>query len=172
MAVDISKQITNCIKNADKVVEDIILKRLEAFGDNMVNNILPEQAEFRNLTGNTLTSYSYGIYLNGSLVTISLYTGTPAIRIKLRKGEVLRDFEDYDGYIRKYFRADVDTDRGYGGETSYRFLSDYKPSGKYSQIFTTGTEYSAYLENFLNMNVLTDGFEYTKSNLISSFKTI
>lgn len=172
MAVNISKQFDACVKNADKIITEAIIYHMENFGDQMVNEVLPSQAEFRNLTGNTLESYAYGIYLNGSLHTISMYSGEPAIRLKLRKDEILRNFEDYDGYIRKYFKADVDTDRGYGSESSYRFLSSYKPSGKFSIIFTTGTEYSAYLENILNLNVLTDGFESSRTDFLNSFKKI
>lgn len=172
MGNNISKQFDACLKNADRIVDEYIISQLEHFGDDMIDNVLPSQAEFRNLTGNTLSSYAYGVYLNGEVQTIGMYSGEPAIRLKLVKGEELRGFEDYDGNIRSYFRADVDTDRKYGDESSHEFLSKYKPKGKYSIIFTTGTEYSAYLENVLNMNVLTDGFITAQSDFLNSFEPI
>lgn len=172
MASSVSKDFDACMINIGDVVDAHILSQLEQFGDDMIDSILPSQAEFRNLTGNTLTSYAYGVYLNGIIQTIGMYVGKDAIRVKLDKGEILRDFTDYDGGFRKYFKAEVETDKGYGNESSRKFLSEYKPSGKYSIIFTTGTEYSAYLENVLNLNVLTDGFDYAKTDFINSFKKI
>ena len=172
MASNISNDLEVCRGNIEKVINAHIIEQMEEFGDEMIDSILPSQAEFRNLTGNTLTSYAYGVYLNGEIQTIGMYSGKDAIRVKLNKGEILRGFTDYDGGLRTYFKADVDTDRGYGNASSRNFLTGYKPKGKYSLIFTTGTEYSAYLENVLNMNVLTDGFMETQSDFLNSFKQI
>ena len=172
MAQGIAKQFDRCVANIDDFIAEVILGNMERFGDKLIDNELPNQAEFRNLTGNTLSSYGYGLYYNGSVHLISLYEGEPAIRLKLRKGEILRNFEDYDGNIRNYFKADVDTDRGYGSETSYNFLANYTPESKFSILVTTGTEYSAYLENVLNLNVLTDGYEFSISEFMKSFKPI
>ena len=173
MASKIAKQFEASIPNIEKVVTMHMVESLSKFGDYMIDKVLPEQAEFRNLTGNTLTSYAYGVYVNGVIHTIGLFkNGEPAIRIKLSKDETVRNFEDYDGSIRSYFTGDIDTDRGYGDEFSYRFLSGYTPKGKFSLVFTTGTEYSAYLENVLNLNVLTDSLDTVKSDLLKSFKPI
>lgn len=172
MAKDISQQFEACMPNIEKEINRVVLANMEMFGDDMVNRVLPEQAEFRNLTGNTLTSYSYGIYLNGVLQLLSYFEGNPAIRKKLNKDEIVRDFVDYDGNYRTYFQATIGTDGDYGVNSASMFLQTYKPKGKYSIIFTTGTEYSAYLENVRDLNVLTEGFEYSKSAFISSFKPI
>lgn len=172
MASSVSKDFDACMGNIEDVINAKILAQLEKFGDKMIGSILPSQAEFRNLTGNTITSYAYGIYLNGSIRKIGLYGGKDAIRVKLDEGEILRDFTDYDGGTRKYFKAEIGTDKEYGNNSSKKFLSEYSPSGKYSIIFTTGTEYSAYLENILNLNVLTDGFDYASSDFINSFQKI
>lgn len=116
-----------------------------------------EQAEYRNLTGNTITSIAIGIYFNKMLREMYFIDGKrPAIRVKLGKGETVTDFVDYDGNVRSYFTADVDSNRGWGQESSYRFLSGYTPKGRYSLVMTTGTEYSEYLEKELDLNVLTD----------------
>lgn len=172
MAKSIAQQFEACIPNVEKVINNVMLANMEQFGDDMVNRVLPEQAGFRNLTGNTLTSYSYGIYLNGVLQLMNYFDGKSAIRKKLKKDEVVRDFVDYDGNNRAYFQANIDTDGDYGVNSASMFLQTYKPKGKYSIIFTTGTEYSAYLENVRELNVLTEGFEYSKSAFISSFKPI
>ncbi|MFT3994793.1 MAG: hypothetical protein QM660_10825 [Dysgonomonas sp.] len=172
MAKNVSQQFDACMPNIEKEVDSVIIAHMEQFGDDMVNRVLPEQAEFRNLTGNTLTSYSYGIYLNGALQLMSYFNGKSAIRRKLKKGEIVRDFVDYDGNYRTYFQANIDTDADFGVNSASLFLQTYKPKAKYSIIFTTGTEYSAYLENVRDLNVLTEGFEYSKNAFLSSFKPI
>ena len=172
MGKDISQQFADCMPNIEKEVNRVVLANMEQFGDDMVSRVLPEQAEFRNLTGNTLTSYSYGIYLNGVLQLMNYFDGSPAIRRKLKKDEIVRDFVDYDGNNRTYFQANIDTDADYGVNSASLFLQTYKPKGKYSIVFTTGTEYSAYLENVRDLNVLTEGFQHSKSAFINSFKPI
>lgn len=169
---NIEEQFKDSIVNFEKIVANHMAFEMSRFGDRMIDNVLPKQAEFRNLTGNTITSFAYGVYINHKIHTIGLFSGEPAIRVKLSKGEVLRNFTDYDGNTRQYFVADIDTDRTYGNDTSYQFLSKYKPKGKYALIFTTGTEYSAYLENVLNLNVLTDSIDTVRSELLRSFKPI
>lgn len=170
---DISKQFDTCAKNANDIIEKYILVQMQNFCIYMVNKVLPNQQEFRNLTGNTITSFAFGIYINGTLRVMGFNKDSkPALRNKLIKGELVYDFEDYDGNNRRYFKADIDTNAGYGQTSSSQFLQSYKPTGKYSIIFTTGTEYSAYLENVLNLNVLSDGLETSRSQFIQSFKPI
>lgn len=134
-------------------------------------------AEYRNLTGNTLTSLAFGFYENYNLKEfILLDNGKPPIRRKLVKGEVLGDFLDYDGNLRRVFSADIDTDGGWGSSTSYQFLSGYKPTKPTSIVITTGTEYSEYLERELGLNVLTDTKDEAKAKgrtmFLNAFKKI
>lgn len=148
-----------------------IIPQLELFGIRMVNSILPSQTDFRNLTGNTITSLAFGVYDNGKVVSMGFNKHyPPAIRNKLIKGEEVFDFEDYDGNLRKYYRAKIVTDADYGKNTSIDFLQSYKPTGQFAMVFTTGTEYSEYLEQKLKLNVLTDGFEYARNTILQSFK--
>lgn len=172
MAKSISEQFAACIPSIEKEINRVMLVNLERFGDDMVDRVLPEQAEFRNLTGNTLTSYSYAIYLNGTLELLNSFGGSPAIRRKLRKDEVVRDFVDYDENFRTYFKANVDTDGDYGVNSASMFLQTYKPKGKYSIVFTNGSEVSYYLENVRDINVLTEGFDHSRSAFLNSFKPI
>jgi len=139
----------------------------------MVTKVIPSQQEFRNLTGNTITSYAFGVYYNGSLEAMGFNDEfKQPLRNKLIKGETIYDFVDFDGDIRNYFRAEINTDGHYGGDTALSFLKSISPMGKFSIIFTTGTEYSAYLENVMNLNVLSDAYELSKTNFLKSFKPI
>lgn len=159
--------------NANKAVDTYVENQLVAFGIRMVNEVFPSQQEFRNLTGNTHTSYAFGIYINGTMRVMGFNKDAKApLRNKLVKGEVVYDFVDYDGSQRSYFRADIDTDSSFGQTSSGQFLQGYRSTARYSLIFTTGTEYSSYLENVLDLNVLSDGVDYVASNLLKSFKPI
>lgn len=119
-----------------------------------------------NLTGNTITSISAGIYEQGmpQPIVISardLGLKSPVAR-KLRKGEVFSG-TDYDGRERKGFRANVDTAGDFGEGTAFHILQNYKlPAGcAFGIVVTTGTEYSEYLtkEKELNYDLLISTFK-------------
>lgn len=168
---DIGKQFEVCM---DKILQDeyyYIVPQLIDFGIVMVNNILPEQTKFRNLTGNTITSFAFGVYYMGRLEVMGFNKDYPEpIRNKLIKDEMVTNFCDYDGKIRKYFIANIDTDGGYGQDTSAAFLQNYVCSNKYGIVFTTGTEYSEYLQNVRKLNVILQGYETTKTDFTKHFK--
>lgn len=170
---NITEQFDLCLKNIDKYVDQVIDQNIIRFAIHVVEDVLPSQQGFRNLTGNTTTSYAFGYYKEGVLKMIGFNKDSaPALRSKLLKGDILTDFTDYDGNTRRHFVANVDTDGKFGQQTSIEFLNGYKATGKYSLIFTTGTEYSAYLENVRDLNVLSDGFNYVASHFVKSFKPI
>ena len=168
---DLRVQINKLMEVNKPKIDGHIMAQLEAYGENMIDNIIPIQRGFKNLTGNTITSFAYGTYLNKELYNIGIYNGKSAIRWKMVNGEIFTGV-DYDGNNRKWFRADVGTDGGYGKETSVAFLENFVPNGDYALVFTTGTEYSAFLENHLQGNVLTDARTFSISNFIQSFKPI
>ena len=116
------------------------------------------EKEYMNLTGNTLTSYAVGIYKDGALIEIIQNSNLrPPVRVKLTRGEVWEDFRDYDGNFRKWFVGIVETDSGWGDETSINFLTSYDPPFRGSKtgiVMCTGTEYSEFLE-MQGANVLT-----------------
>ncbi len=150
-----------------------IVPELTRFGIHMVNDVLPNQSEHRNLTGNTITSLAFGVYYRGNLEVMGFNNHyPPPIRNKLIKGEEVFDFEDYDGNIRKYFRAKIQTDAGYGTNTSMEFLKGYQSTRQFAIVFTTGTEYSEYLEKTRKLNVLSNGYDYSMTAFIKSFKPI
>lgn len=120
-----------------------------------------------NLTGNTITSISAGIYAEGmpqpEIVSARDVLGLKnPIRKKLHKGETFEG-EDYDGRERSGFTADVETDGDYGEGTSFHILQSYKlPAGcTFGIVVTTGTEYSDYLtkERELHYDVLVSTFK-------------
>lgn len=166
----IEKQFDSIMEKQNPVIDSFIMKNLENFGEEMVNNIIPIQRGFYNLTGNTITSFAYGLYLDGELLKIGLYDGKNAIRTKLTKGELFEGIS-YDGKYRRFVGI-VSTDGDYGTQTSINFLKSYSVTSKYGIVFTTGTEYSEYLEKVVNVNVLTDGRIYSISSFINSFKKI
>ena len=162
---NISVQFDKIISKAMPKIETSIFLQMDSFGEAMLKNITP----FSNLTGNTITSFSYGIYINGELEQIGLYDGKEAIRTKLTKDEIFTGV-DYDGKYRKYFKATISTDSDYGKNTSINFLSNYAPKSKYAIVFTTGTEYSEFNKNivdsFTNLKVM------SISSFVQSFKPI
>ena len=168
---DISVQFDKLASKAIQKIDTDMFIQLDAYGENMVDNIIPLQRGFKNLTGNTITSFAYGTYINKVLKQVGMYNGKAAIRVKLTKGEVFTGI-DYDGDYRKHFVAEIETDQGLGTNTSMKFLQEYIPTGYYSIVFTTGTEYSEFLENRLHFNVLTDARTFSIQSFIRSFKPI
>lgn len=136
------------------------------------------QAGYRNLTGNTVTSLAFGLYVDGVLSDVVTLDKESPMRTKLTKGDVLTNFVDYDGRLRKRFYAEADTDGGYGYDTSLTFLKGYRipKKWKYAIVVTTGTEYSEYLQSVLNLNVLQDTEIKAETSgykmFINSFKPI
>ncbi len=170
---DIREQFDKCANNVLKELHLYVVPQMVQYGMDMVNNILPMQSKYKNLTGNTITSYGFGVYHNGKLEVMGFNNAwKPALREKLRKDETVYDFYDYDGNRRLFFTATVDTDGNYGVRTSMDFLKSYRATGQFSIIFTTGTEYSKYLENLANLNVLSAGYEFSKSAFINSFRPV
>ena len=169
---DIGEQFDLGITNIKKITYDNQLQSMIAFGKNLVTNVLPIQAKYPNLTGNTISSYSFGVYHNGNLIYYGKANVKDAIRNKLTKGEIFSGIS-YDGFFVKGYLATIETDRKYGSETAYQFLNQYRPNTRnFAMVVTTGTEYSAYLENVRHMNVLTGSIDYVESNFINSFKPI
>lgn len=173
MAKGITKQFEAAQNEIHKNMYHYIIPQLTRFGIHMVSNVLPNQARYRNLTGNTITSLAFGIYYLGKLDIMGFNNHyPPPIRNKLIRGEELYDFEDYDGNIRKYYPAKVNTDAGFGKNSSMEFLKSYQSARQYAIVFTTGTEYSEYLEKTRGLNVLSDGYDYSISAFIKSFKPV
>lgn len=145
------KAIRDGIKKANMMIEQRIFAALYRLGMYYLQHAIDNKT-YSNLTGNTITSTSFGLYKDYKLVDVVFISMEAAIRTKLIKGEWVSNFLDYDGNIRTSFMATIDTDAFYGKEFSMDFLYQFKPEYANSIVWTTGTEYSDALE--LEWNVL------------------
>lgn len=149
-----------CINFCDALVKDALQKR-----------------EFQSFTGNTITSFACGIYVDGSLsyVVASGDTMPAPVHAKVQKGETVYLQNPYEGVPRSTTgKVDIVYNQS-GMETSVRILQGFSPTVKgISVVMTTGTEYSTYLENVYHLNVLTETSQESniKHLLYSSFKPL
>ena len=133
--------------------------------------------EFQSFTGNTITSFACGIYVDGSLsyVVASGDTMPAPVHAKIQKGDTVYLQNPYEGVPRSTTgKVDIVYNQS-GMETSVRILQGFKPTVKgISVIMTTGTEYSTYLESVYHLNVLTETSQESniKRLLYSSFKPL
>lgn len=124
--------------------------------------------EFESFTGNTITSYAFGLYEDGVLFDsyISVEGMTRPLRKKIGLGEHQFLENPYEG-SKRAVKGAVYVDDEYGYEQSRRFLENYKPSMLgYVLVVTTGTEYSEYLEEIKELNVLTNTWLAGKHGLV------
>lgn len=149
-----------CIKFCDSLVLDAIIK-----------------SGFKSFTGNTITSFACGIYIDGALnyVVASGEDMDAPVHAKVQEGELVYLSNPYEGEPRSV-RGKVGIVYNLSGmETSFRILQGFRPKNKgLSVIMTTGTEYSTYLESVYHLNVLSDTAKESnvRSLLYSSFKPL
>ena len=149
-----------CIKLCDALVRDALSKR-----------------GFQSFTGNTITSFACGIYIDGALsyMVASGENMQAPVHAKIQKGERVYLDNPYEGRPRAVTgKVDIRYDLS-GMETSMRILQGLSPNTKgLSIVMTTGTEYSTYLENVHKLNVLSDTAKEgnVKKLLYSSFKPL
>lgn len=170
-------------------VDGLMAKIKKKFDDVITNSLIDScrgllldaevNANYHNLTGNTLTSLTCGVYRMGKLkysVNImkeDLGLEAPTNR-KLSRTDVFAEFTDYDTgkELRLYARHMAKfepTDKKFGFQTAKRFLWEYKPEIKDCIVLTTGTEYSEYLQGVRKLNVLTETFMTSPEILKASF---
>lgn len=134
---------------------------------------------YHSLTGNTLTSYMVGLYADSKLFSTISITDVDNLksptRNKLTNGEgFVKSFEDYDTGRMVTVRREnlIKTDEGYGKDTARNFLSSFTPSTRgYSLVFTTGTEYSEFLQKVKGFNILTDTFIVTPDIALAELRS-
>lgn len=149
-----------CIKLCDALVRDALSQR-----------------EFQSFTGNTITSFACGIYVDGSLnyMVASGENMAAPVHAKIQNGQTVFLSNPYEGQPRSATgKVDIAYDMT-GMETSFRVLQGMKPSSKgLSIVMTTGTEYSTYLESVYHLNVLSETAKDSnvKKLLYSSFKPL
>lgn len=117
----------------------------------------PDYKPFPSFTGNTVFSFSIGIYLDGKLVNIINYgdlIGIKPLRKKIQKGDLLFLKHPIE-YIPRGVRGKVKTESEYGGDTSKKWLVTRKDAPREGLCIKAivGTEYYAYIDpEFFTMN--------------------
>ena len=137
------------MKKAGEIVSVFIYDYLVRVCEALVDDAVKKKRGWSNFTGNTITSYACGLYIDGrfSYYYCSGDNMPQPIRAKL-------------------------TEDDYGENLSLNFLKTYKPdcNNGFAIVMCTGTEYSTYLENRNNANVLTDTFQKASNILFSNLK--
>lgn len=151
-------------------VFDRLAEACERLTDDAVRNYRSPVGAF---TGNTVTSYACGLYVDWALSYYYSNGGKmkDPVRVKLAKGETAFLNPDYEGRKRR-FTGRTDTDKGFGEEFSFRFLSQYRPRVRkgFELVVCSGTEYSSYIESVWHGNVLTGTFDRASQILAKNFK--
>lgn len=133
--------------------------------------------EFQSFTGNTITSFACGIYIDGALsyMIASGENMAAPVHAKVGKGETVYLSNPYEGEPRSTTgKVDI-AYRMEGMETSFRILKGFNVTTKgFSVIMTTGTEYSTYLESVYHLNVLSETAKASsvKREMYQSFKPL
>lgn len=125
-------------------------------------------------TGNTQTSYGYGLYKDGKLIEMYIagWNAPQIIRGKIKLGKTVFLREPYEGEERSV-HGEVDVNDMTGAETSEMLIRSYKPETQkgWEIMVTTGTEYSELIEDKYG-NVLKMTYDAAKSILDSNMKPI
>lgn len=134
-----------------------LLRRLAEYGE-----ILLEDAkfsgEYTSFTGNTLTSLAFGVYENNQLTDVVFISGVGApVHAKIQEGQRKWLYFPYEGDAR-FVLGSVEIEDAWGDETSIKTLQALCPKGGNGIIVTTGTEYSTFLEQVKDLNVLSNTF--------------
>ena len=153
---DNQKVLENGFAEAFRMFEDTVVNSLIASMQQMFAE-LPQKIGYSGFTGQTMTSYMGGIYLNGRLryiVTEKAWTRHP-VRGKMPKDATWFLANPYEGE-NKIRHGYVDITNPSGRALSLDFLQSYHaPSNRICAIVTTGTEYSTFLEEYFHKDVLT-----------------
>jgi len=163
-------------KKAKQIIFEHLYDQCIRLCDALVNDAVSKKG-FQSFTGNTITSFACGIYVDGSLsyMVASGENMKAPVHAKVQKGETVFLDNPYEGRPRKVTgKVDIVYDMT-GMESSFRILQTLSPKTKgLSIIMTTGTEYSTYLESVHNLNVLSDTAKGSnvKNLLYTSFKPL
>lgn len=160
-------------KRAKETVAGYLYDCLVRICEALVDDAVKSKRGWSSFTGNTATSYACGLYIDGrfSYYYCSGDNMPQPIRAKLTEDEYAYLSPDYEGKDRG-LRGTVKTDGGFGEDFSLSFLKRYKPECRngFAIVMCTGTEYSTYLENRSNANVLSNTFQRARDVLFSNFK--
>ena len=163
---------------AKKMIQQVSMDHIRGILAKTCDDLIDDAVrskEYTGFTGNTQTSYSCGLYVNGAFtyyVNQRMWTENP-VRKKVPKGMYVYLKRPYEGKPRGVIgRTDVDS--LYGKDSAFQFLKSYNgaPTKGLAIVMTTGTEYSVYIEQVRGLNVLTDTFRNAKSILLKNMRPI
>ena len=163
-------------KKAKEIIFGHLYNQCIRFCDALVRDALSKEG-FQSFTGNTITSFACGIYIDGALnyMVASGENMQAPVHAKVQKGERVYLENPYEGRARAVIgKVDIVHDMT-GMDTSFRILQGFPVSTKgIAIVMTTGTEYSTYLENVYDLNVLSATAEKgnVKNLLYNSFKPL
>lgn len=123
---------------------------------------------FDSFTGNSVSSFTIGVYVNGTFVGYengSLYGYSPLMN-KIRKGRKVFLKHPKEGRPRAV-RGRVDVSDETGSATAIKFLSSYKPTSSkgVSMVMAVGVEYWIYLASLSKINMLQSAYDSTSALL-------
>lgn len=163
-------------KKAKEIIFGHLYNQSIKFCDALVRDALKKR-EFESFTGNTITSFACGIYVDGDLsyMVASGENMAAPVHAKVQKGAYVYLSDPYEGMPRGVTgKVDIRYNTS-GMDTAFAILQGIgSPPQGISIIMTTGTEYSTYLESVHDLNVLSDTAEKgnVKSLLYNSFKPL
>lgn len=162
-------------KKAKEIIFGYLYDQCVSFCDTLVNDAI-QKKEFQSFTGNTVTSFACGIYIDGSLnyMVASGEKMASPVHAKIQNGQTVYLKNPYEGKPRSVKgKVNIVYDDG-GMESSFKILQNLKTGKGLSIIMTTGAEYSTYLENVYKLNVLSDTAKESniKNLLYKSFKPL
>ena len=151
------------IRKAKELVSGYIFDVLTKCCEELIQDALDNKSGFRNLTGNTITSYACGLFMDGrfSYFVCSGDSMKQPVRVKLTKGETFVGVS-YDNQNRR-FTGTIETDKGY----AVYYIEDIKTANE--EDIRQNAE-KAYEERVLNADVLTGTFQRAQNTLFKNFK--
>ena len=174
MRIDNAKVLENGFAKALEIIQDTIFNSLMDAAEKILVRVASNR-QFIGFTGNTQTSYMAGVYQNGRLAGVvnQKNWNEPPRRGKVRKGRVVFLSNPYEGRPRAV-KGQVDISDDYGAQTSIKFLESYNkaPNKGFALVVTTGTEYSVYIEQNQQLDVLTNTYMQAADIINRSWRKI
>lgn len=166
-------------KKAKQIISGHIFDCVQVMADRMIDDAISSyRSKEGPFTGNAITSYACGLYIDGVLSDIRLVGDklSPPVHIKVQEGETLYLERPYSGKPRTITgMVDLVLDKYGGEEGSITFLTKYyQPKVKkgFELVMCTGAEYSVYQEKVWSANFLTDTYIKAQRGKFKSFKPL
>lgn len=150
MATENEMALNNGFLMAKAIMLQVVKQKLVEFSETMLHDAYKLRTGWSSWSGNTETSYTCGVALNGSMVYMkSVGDNAPAPLIpKLKKGQIRTLKVDYSGRANQTRKGAVKITDPYGTETAKKTVGEVKSKSNTGLAFrmATGTEYSQWLE--------------------------